>query len=202
MQTGAEFAKTLPGGAAAEKALGISAGLPGSAAKELGKSIASEYAGPNARYGKSLKAEEQSLEHRGLIPEATDLASIVGPLVKGAGEAHAEALKASGAGKEEYAKVVAHREAVTHALQAPNVQEFLRRKDQIPTEPTKAEQKAAAKRESVEPRPNLRMASGSEAASLKPGGAVKEQPRSSNWNGPSAPALERDTFFPKLVSVP
>jgi 2'-5' RNA ligase len=187
LETGAELGhvsplgKYSPVGKFAEKTLGLKPGYPGEAATELAKTAAGEYIGPHARYGKSLKAEEQELEKRGLTPELTDAAAIIGPVVRGVGEAHAQAIKASGVGKAELPKVRAYRDAVTHALQAPDVQEYLRRKDAIPQKPTPEEFKAAKKRENVEPRPHLRQASGREPANLKRGGAVVEQPRSGNY---------------------
>jgi hypothetical protein len=168
-------------GLAPAHVLGVHVGKPGEAAGEVIKTAAGEYVGKNARYGKGLKAEEQALKHRGVLPEATDLAVVAGPAIGAAGRALSKTAATSGRGAEAFAKVDAFREATTHALQAPNVQEFLRRKDQIPTQPTPAEYRRAAVHESAaKPRPNLRQSSGSEPTSIKRGAAVAIQRRSSN----------------------
>jgi hypothetical protein len=161
--------------------LGVKPGAPGQALGELAKSAVGEYVGPKSRYGQPIGKDAERMEKQGMLPEVLDAITAVGTPTAAAGRMVSKGVEAAGTGADVLPKVAAYREAVTHAYQAPNVQEFLRRTDLLPPEPTKAELKLAATRESVSPRPHLRQASGSEAVSQKRGAAVVEQKRSPNY---------------------
>lgn len=158
--------------------LGVKPGKPGEALESMGKTIAQDY---KTRYGSSVAHDQARIEKEGLLPEILDATTVLGGTGAVAGRAASKAFRAAGTGAEDFAKVAKYREALTHALQAPSVQEYLKRKDAIPPEPSKAQRRAAALHESAaQPRPNLRSAPGAESPSIKRGGAVLEQDRSPN----------------------
>lgn len=153
-------------------------GHPERAVKELAHAAANEF---NERYGKSLGQDVARIEKQGVLPEVLDATSVLGGSGAIAGRFASKLAEAGGIGAEDFAKTAAWRDAVTHAYQAPNVQEFLRRKDLIPQEPTRAQKfKATLHESATQPRPNLRTAPGREAAKVQEGAAVREQPRSPN----------------------
>jgi hypothetical protein len=164
-------------------------GHPGRALSELADSFKKEY---DTRYGGLSKpggiaADAARMEKQGMLPEATDVASVLVPGEAGAGRLLTRGVAKTGFGAEEFAKVAKYREAVTHAYQHADVQNFLRRKDlaknpvaSIP-KPTRAERRKAAIYESAtQPRPGLRTAPGPETPRIERGAAVTIQPRSPN----------------------
>ena len=181
LETAAEFGKTLPGGESIEKSLGINAGKPGEAAGSLVKTMSKEYVGPNARYGKSLAAEEESLKQRGLVPEITDAATVLGAGESGLmhGVSDYVGKDISGKGAAALDKVSKYRDAQTRALQSSSVQDFLNSK--LPEQPTNAERRTARRYEATQPRPNARIAPGTEPVKETVGSAVRTQERSGNF---------------------
>jgi hypothetical protein len=156
---------------------GVKPGPPGEALKSMGTSIAHDY---KERYGKSVEQDQKRMEKQGILPEALDVTSVFGGGAAASGRLASKAVEAGGMGAADYAKVVAHRDAVQHAFQAPDVKTFVERGKKIPPAPTRLEHLKAGIYESTQQRPNLRQAPGAEPMSKKRGAAVVEQTRSPN----------------------
>lgn len=154
---------------------------------EFGKSALASY---GRRYGESEAAMQKEAEKEGVAPEVLDAASVGLPAGAIAGRLLSKGIEASKYGAKEFAAQSAARDAAIVAHQHPAMHEFLEGgpKGQgftIGAKPPKLSRTTRAKafvhETAAQPRPNLRVAPGSEAPKVERGAAVGPQVRSPNF---------------------
>lgn len=162
-------------------------GHPDQALKELVDSMRTDYSNRYGGLGKpgGIQADANRMEKQGVLPEALDVATVLGGGGAAAGRVASKAVESSGFGAADLAKVMKYREAVTHAYQHADLRNYLRHPDfaqnpvrSVPA-PTRGEQRRAAIFESTQPRPPLRTAPGASVGVGK-ANALRVQDRSPN----------------------